>query len=100
MQLYYDIPEPLKFNGIDLSNVLRKDLAMQNEIKRDQIYQTCMVVSTMTSTNPADEIPIASMLASLEKNMCMHRQQERSGLTAFQAFQNSKRSATQDEFQL
>jgi hypothetical protein len=30
------IPEPLKFNGNDLSNVLRKDPAMQNEIKQDQ----------------------------------------------------------------
>jgi hypothetical protein len=36
MHLYYDIPEPLKFNGNDLSNVLRKDPVMQNEIKRDQ----------------------------------------------------------------
>jgi hypothetical protein len=34
--LYHDIPEPLKFNGNDLSNVLRKDPSMQNEIKRDQ----------------------------------------------------------------
>jgi hypothetical protein len=36
MHVYYDIPEPLKFNGSDLSNVLRKVPAIQNEIKRDQ----------------------------------------------------------------
>jgi hypothetical protein len=36
MHLYHDIPEPLKFNGNDLSNVLRKDPSMQNEIKQDQ----------------------------------------------------------------
>jgi hypothetical protein len=36
MHLYYDIPEPIEFNGSDLGNVLRKDPAMQNEIKRDQ----------------------------------------------------------------
>jgi hypothetical protein len=56
--------------------------------------------STMTSTNPADKIPIAIMLASLVKNMCMHCQKERSGMTAFQAFQNSKRSVTQLRVQL
>ena len=36
MQLYHVIPEPLKFNGNDLSNVLRKDPSMQIEIKWDQ----------------------------------------------------------------
>jgi hypothetical protein len=36
MHLKYDIPEPLKFNGSDLSNVLRKDPAMKDEIKQDQ----------------------------------------------------------------
>jgi hypothetical protein len=36
MQLYHDIPERLKFNGNDLSNVLQKDPSMQNEIKQDQ----------------------------------------------------------------
>jgi len=51
--------------------------------------------STVTSTNPADEKPTAIMLASLVKNICMHCQKKRSGMTAFQAFQNSKRSVTQ-----
>jgi hypothetical protein len=56
--------------------------------------------STVTSTNPADEKPTAIMLASLVKNMCMHCQKKRSGMTAFQAFQNSKRSVTQLHIQL
>jgi hypothetical protein len=58
------------------------------------------MVSTMTSTNLANEIPIAIMLVSLVKNMCMHCQKKRSGMTAFQAFQNSKRSVTQLHVQL
>jgi hypothetical protein len=36
MHLYYDIPEPLKFNGNDLKDELRKDPAMKMDIKRDQ----------------------------------------------------------------
>jgi hypothetical protein len=56
--------------------------------------------STVTSTNPADEIPIAIMLASLVKNMCMHCQKKRIGMTSFQVFQNSKRSVTQLRIQL
>ena len=36
MHLYYDIPEPRKFNGNDLKDELRKDPAMKIDIKRDQ----------------------------------------------------------------
>ena len=36
MHLYFDIPEPLKLNGNDLKDELRKDPAMQIDIKRDQ----------------------------------------------------------------
>ena len=54
MHLYYDIPKPLKFNGNDLKDELRKDRAMEMDIKRDQTYQTCMV-STMTNTDLASK---------------------------------------------
>jgi hypothetical protein len=35
MHLYYDIPKALQFNGNDLKEELRKDLAMKNDIKPD-----------------------------------------------------------------
>ena len=35
MHLYYDIPEPLKFNGNDLNDELRRDKAMKKDIKQN-----------------------------------------------------------------
>jgi hypothetical protein len=35
MHLWYDIPEPLKFNGNDLNDELRRDKAMKMDIKQN-----------------------------------------------------------------
>jgi hypothetical protein len=37
IHVYYDIPKPLKFNGNDLKDELRKDPTMKMDIKRDRM---------------------------------------------------------------
>jgi hypothetical protein len=48
IHLYYDIPEPLKFNGNDLNDELRRDKAMEMDIKQNhKLPNLHMVLSTI-----------------------------------------------------
>ena len=93
MHLYYDIPKALQYDGNDLKEQLRKDLAMQIDIKRDHRLPNLHGIYH-DRYKPGKQTINCYYACNLVKSMSMHLQQE-SGTTAFQAFQNLKRSVKQ-----
>jgi hypothetical protein len=94
MHLYYDIPESLRFNGDDLKDELRRDLTMWIDIKQQHKLPNLHGIYHDQYRPIKRKTSIVIMHANLVKSMSMHLQQE-SGMTAFQAFQNLKRSVKQ-----